>query len=488
MGVLATRLNDKIFHIQLIYMNYFKYIRCNLLTISVLFLVLVSPHSLIAAPLSGPAASNELNAYGEEIFPDNDIGEGVSESEQAEQFEHARMAFLFGQYKLAFAGWEPLANDGYRQAQATLAWMYHTGKGVKKNHRTAYYWYTRAANQSHSIARNNLGVFYEQGLGVRENLRLAAQNYLDSAQSGYSYAQYNIGMLYQDGRGVRKSKKEAIFWLQIAALQGVTQAQDALESMGRKVVIPQHKKLNKHLKEKSDRPKWHKKKLEATVSSHRKEKTEDIYKAQRNKLSEAAKKASIRAKKFTDKKAKPKRKTVKKQTKQAKPRSRTQQLLARNRALISKKSSSASTSKQTSIRKKIPAKKNSIRSKPPKTLVATNSPRPAITTQPISNSSRSKKLLNDRWVKKQNPKRYTLQIAGSANLKRIKSLSKLLGKNNRTAYFRTKMKGKKWFNLIYGVYSSRSAARKNIKTLPREFKQWSPWIRRFSEVQAKMIK
>ncbi|MFV2058910.1 MAG: hypothetical protein ACC707_20820, partial [Thiohalomonadales bacterium] len=75
-------------------------------------MILLLPNSQ-AAPLSGPGPSNETNAYGEDIFPDNDItDDALTTAEKAKQFKNARMAFLFGQYKLAFAGWEPLANEG----------------------------------------------------------------------------------------------------------------------------------------------------------------------------------------------------------------------------------------------------------------------------------------------------------------------------------------------------------------------------------------
>jgi len=137
----------------------------------------------------------------------------------------------------------------------------------------------------------------------------------------------------------------------------------------------------------------------------------------------------------------------------------TRALLERNRALVGKRSNNASGVRHTDD-----VNLPSTRQK----------------------QNKSKKLQASSWVKKQNPKRYTLQIAGSHDLKKLKSLAALLNNNNNTAYYHTHKKGKNWYNLIYGVYPSRGAAQKNIKTLPNEFKQWSPWIRRFSEVQKKM--
>ncbi|MFV2058136.1 MAG: SPOR domain-containing protein, partial [Thiohalomonadales bacterium] len=383
----------------------------------------------------------------------------------------------FGQYKLAFAGWEPLANEGYRDAQATLAWMYHTGKGVKKNLRAAHYWYTRASDQKHIIAANNLGVFYEQGLGVQQNLGRAAEMYLEAAELGYSYAQYNLGMLYHNGQGVEKNKNEAIFWLQIAALQGVTQAQDTLESMGRRVVIPEHKKLNDSLLDKSKRPKWHRKTMHGMNMNKRStslstQSQEDFYQKERKKLAAAADTSSISTATANQNSSSSKRKSAATATTIAttetvgqSPRHtstispHTRALLERNRALVGKRSNDASD-----VRHTVGVTPTSARHK----------------------QKKSEKLQASSWVKKQNPKRYTLQIAGSHDLEKLKSLAALLNNSNNTAYYHTHKKGKSWYNLIYGVYPSRGAAQKKIKTLPNEFKQWSPWIRRFSEVQEKM--
>ena len=154
---------------------------------------------------------NTQTAYGEQSVMDDDIDEEetLSDAEKAKQYKNARMAFLFGQYKLAYKIWLPLAEDGYADAQATIGWMYHADKGVQKNLNRAYYWYQKAAVQGHLIAQNNIGVFHEQGLGsARKSTKEAAKWYQESAELGYSYAQYNLGMLYKDGRGVKKNKNE----------------------------------------------------------------------------------------------------------------------------------------------------------------------------------------------------------------------------------------------------------------------------------------
>ena len=185
--------------------------------------------------------------YGEAKTEDRDLNFTEQEldevqDERAKAFKHGRMAFLFGNYKYAYKIWKPLAFQGYAKAQATLAWMYHTGKGVKKDMAIARSWYEKAAAQNDPIALNNLGVFYEQGLGIPKNLEKAAHWYKESAEWGYSYAQYNLGNMYRTGRGIKKNINRAIYWLQLAALQGVSQAQDELDALARhaKDLKPDH--------------------------------------------------------------------------------------------------------------------------------------------------------------------------------------------------------------------------------------------------------
>jgi len=314
---------------------------------------------------------NTQTEYGETSVVDDDIDEEekLSDEEMAKQYKNARMAFLFGQYKLAYKIWLPLAEEGYADAQATIGWMYHADKGVKKNLNQAYYWYKKAAKQGHLIAQNNIGVFHEQGLGgARKSTREAAKWYRESADLGYSYAQYNLGMLYKDGRGVKKNKNEAIFWLQIAALQGVKQAQDSLNQLGKNV--PSHKKL-KSKKE----PLWNKK-----------------------------------GKKFGQH-------DFSKLNKHTKPR---------------------------------------------------------------------KPVFKNEWVLKQNPKNFTLQIASGDNLKVLLQLTTAFPPKIEAAIFESKLKGKKMYGLLYGQFPDAKLAQEESKNLPAKLQKWTPWVRKFSDIQKKL--
>ena len=114
----------------------------------------------IEAAEYSPYADNDPcddDASDDDALPDNVI---------EQLYGNARMAFLFGQFEIAFKAWQPLAENGYAKAQAALAWMYHTGNGVPKNVQIAFEWYLKAANKGHEYSAFLVGYFYCRGIGV----------------------------------------------------------------------------------------------------------------------------------------------------------------------------------------------------------------------------------------------------------------------------------------------------------------------------------
>lgn len=204
-----------------------------------LLLTLLCPQAFAAEAASPPPASRPMvedgtlcdgsgSGYTEIDEEEDDDDDALPLNVMEERYENGRMAFLFGQYEIAHKAWLPLAETGYAKAQASLGWMYFTGKGVKKDPKIAAQWYRKAADQGHMIAQNNLGYAYEKGLNGPKDPAKAAIWYKMAAEQGYAYAQYNLGMLYAEGRGVKKDIEEAKYWLRIAARQDVEQATAAL--------------------------------------------------------------------------------------------------------------------------------------------------------------------------------------------------------------------------------------------------------------------
>ena len=373
-----------------------KVTRCNfnILVIGFLFLVLsgaiVSNVSAepVVSPINDDDLHNSINkieidiepdydscamtAYGEPLYLDDSPVGFTSVAEMDTQYLRARMAFLFGNYEYAYKIWEPLAYKGHAKSQATLAWMFHTGKGVHKNLKRALSWYRVAADNDQPIAQNNLGVFYEQGVEVGKSYRTAANWYKKAAEVGYGYAQYNLGVLYLNGKGVKKNPDQAIYWLQIASLQGVKQASALLEDLG---------------KQSAPRDKIHK--------------------------------------------TQPKKKY-------------------HNAAL--------------------PAAK------------------PTTTSSTHTEETANNKILNESWITAQNPENFTLQVAGSDNLSSLLAFAQSIATSkNQLAYYELSIKGKRWFNLISGSFKDPASAKKALDNLPDNLKEWSPEVRKFSDLQKIVI-
>ena len=54
---------------------------------------------------------------------------------------------------------------------------------------------------------------------------------------------------------------------------------------------------------------------------------------------------------------------------------------------------------------------------------------------------------------------------------------------NEIAFYQTTFKDKAWFQLLYGVYSTKKDAQAAADNLPLKIRKSSPWIRRLSAVQ-----
>ncbi len=330
--------------------------------VGVAFFVLLFASTLSKAA-SNPAASSELYpenypSYGDIDFCDEDVDDDddIPENVVATLYDNARMAFMFGQFKVAFKAWAPLAEQGYAKAQASLAWMYHTGNGVKRDLPTAFVWYQKAADQGHAIAQNNLAVMYENGLGTRKNTKAAAYWFRESANSGYSFAQYNLGRLYAEGIGVKKDLEKARYWWRIASRQGVKKATEALALLDKRPL------------------------------------------------------------------------TVKKKAQHG----------------------------------------------------------PAIAHAPYHSNPVAKALA---WVEKQKRNHYTIQLARSKDASWLLKLAASAKLEQPMVQFKSKDKqGEEWINLIYGSFPSYQAAEAARKSLPVSFQKWSPWLRRFGEINAILLK
>ncbi|MCP4356382.1 MAG: hypothetical protein GY793_12330 [Proteobacteria bacterium] len=92
-----------------------------------------------------------------------------------------------------------------------------------------------------------------------------------------------------------------------------------------------------------------------------------------------------------------------------------------------------------------------------------------------------RELKREKWLLSQKPSYFTLQILG---VRKKESLLRFVRKHKlkNYAYFHTSFKNKDWYPLLYGVYPTFKAATLAIRKLPKEFREYSPWVRQMSSV------
>ena len=147
---------------------------------------------------------------------------------QSADVQRAIDAYNEGDYAAAMAVWEPLANQGNRDAQFAMGVLYYEGHGVNKNLDEALAWFRKAADSEHPTAMFNLGVAYWEGRGLSQNYAQAVDWWERAAESGDVASQYNLGLAYYLGKGAQKDLDQARNWLTQAAEKGHADAQHVL--------------------------------------------------------------------------------------------------------------------------------------------------------------------------------------------------------------------------------------------------------------------
>lgn len=100
-------------------------------------------------------------------------------------------------------------------------------------------------------------------------------------------------------------------------------------------------------------------------------------------------------------------------------------------------------------------------------------------------AARSEPTVKDtKWLTKQDPKKYVLQLIGAYEQETIDDYLKAF-KDSETKIipFTAKNKGKQWHVLIYGLYGGRDEAAAAIDTLPTKAKLMAPWPRSVQSIK-----
>jgi hypothetical protein len=105
-------------------------------------------------------------------------------------------------------------------------------------------------------------------------------------------------------------------------------------------------------------------------------------------------------------------------------------------------------------------------------------------SKPVAAAGKSPRIENTAWIKKQNSKHLTLQLAAVSSEQAVKDLIRKHTRPGIFSYYRRKHKGRDLHVVIYGTFSKRAKAEKAAA----HFAPLKPWIRDFGSIQETMSK
>ncbi len=159
----------------------------------------------------------------------------------ADAVDHGHPQALYWRGEVALAAAQPAeaarwfglaAEQGIALAQFALALLIESGDGPTQDVTVAGDWYRRVAESGMAQAQNNLGVLYADGrLAVGSDGHGAAFWLGAAARQGFADAQFNLGAWYDQGGGVEADGVLAFAWLNMAALQGHSEARTLAQDL-----------------------------------------------------------------------------------------------------------------------------------------------------------------------------------------------------------------------------------------------------------------
>ena len=99
------------------------------------------------------------------------------------------------------------------------------------------------------------------------------------------------------------------------------------------------------------------------------------------------------------------------------------------------------------------------------------------------NAKKDDSLRGERWLLKQDPQHFTIQIAGTSNKSQLEAFVKENGIKDKTAYYRRNDMDKEWYSILYGSYRDHNSASEAAQQLKSSLPIKAPWVRRFGDIQ-----
>jgi TPR repeat protein len=133
----------------------------------------------------------------------------------------------------ALSFYRSAAEQGYQDAQFSVAWIYENGRGVPKDYATALVWYQKLADEGSAIGTRGVGWMYYKGWATDQDYQKAKEYFLKASELGDGQASFNLGTMYEKGEGVPQDNEQALKYYRIASEQKFADADAALKRLGK---------------------------------------------------------------------------------------------------------------------------------------------------------------------------------------------------------------------------------------------------------------
>ena len=119
-------------------------------------------------------------------------------------------------------------------------------------------------------------------------------------------------------------------------------------------------------------------------------------------------------------------------------------------------------------------------------------PKPVVESETAAEKENAEKqtVYREDWLLSRQSSDFTIQILGVRTEKRLLDFinKNLTSEPTDIAYYKTRYKGKDWYPLLFGVYTTKKEAYSAMKLLPPDIQKASPWIRKMSVIQRSIRK
>jgi len=93
-------------------------------------------------------------------------------------------------------------------------------------------------------------------------------------------------------------------------------------------------------------------------------------------------------------------------------------------------------------------------------------------------------LQSENWINQQRPNYWTIQLLAFKERDKVTSFIRNHGLQESAAYFTEVSNGETLYKLVYGAFSSKDKAFSARQNLSKALREYGPWLRPISSVQA----